>query len=168
MSWRGQVVPSFYTNHMDQNTVRKLVEEALAENGELFLIELNMGADGAIKVVVDGDKGVPLSECIRISRHVEHNLDREHEDFSLEVTTPSITDPITDPRQYNKNINRTMKVSTAEESIEGKLVEISDQGITLTWKSREPKPVGKGKITVEKKQTIPLSEIKEAKVKIIF
>jgi len=153
---------------MDQNTVKKLVDEALSENKTLFLIDLNVGSDGSIKVVVDGDTGVPLSECIRISRHVEHNLDRENDDFSLEVTTPNITDPISDPRQYNKNIDRTLMVQTESDSYEGKLIGISDQGITLTWKVREPKPVGKGKITVEKQQTFPLSDIKEAKVKIIF
>ena len=80
----------------------------------------------------------------------------------------NITDPITDPRQYTKNIDRTLKVKTAEESFEGKLIEVSDQGITLFWKTREPKPIGKGKITVEKQQTIPLIDIREAKVKIIF
>ena len=168
MSWRGQIVPSFYTSLMDQNKVKTLVDEALAENEALFLIDLNFGTEGSIKVIVDGDSGVPLSECIRISRHVEHNLDRENEDFSLEVTTPNITDPITDPRQYTKNIDRTLKVKTAEESFEGKLIEVSDQGITLFWKTREPKPIGKGKITVEKQQTIPLIDIREAKVKIIF
>ena len=153
---------------MDQNKVKTLVDEALAENEALFLIDLNFGTEGSIKVIVDGDSGVPLSECIRISRHVEHNLDRENEDFSLEVTTPNITDPITDPRQYTKNIERTLKVKTAEESFEGKLMEVTDQGITLFWKTREPKPIGKGKITVEKQQTILLSDIREAKVKIIF
>ena len=168
MSWRGQIVPSFYTSLMDQNKVKTLVDEALAENEALFLIDLNFGTEGSIKVIVDGDSGVPLSECIRISRHVEHNLDRENEDFSLEVTTPNITDPITDPRQYTKNIDRTLKVKTAEESFEGKLIEVTDQGIPLFWKTREPKPIGKGKITVEKQQTIPLSDIREAKVKIIF
>ena len=168
MSWRGQIVPSFYTSLMDQNKVKTLVDEALAENEALFLIDLNFGTEGSIKVIVDGDSGVPLSECIRISRHVEHNLDRENEDFSLEVTTPNITDPITDPRQYTKNIDRTLKVKTAEKSFEGKLIEVSDQGITLFWKTREPKPIGKGKITVEKQQTIPLIDIREAKVKIIF
>jgi ribosome maturation factor RimP len=153
---------------MDQTEVKKLVDEALSENNLLFLIKLDFGSDGSIKIIVDGDKGVPLSECIRISRHVEHNLDRENEDFSLEVTTPNITDPITDHRQYNKNIERTLKVKTANESFEGKLIEVTDQKITLFWKAREPKPIGKGKITVEKQQSIPLSEIKEAKVKIIF
>lgn len=168
MSWRGQIVPSFYTSQMDQNKVKTLVDEALAENEALFLIDLNFGTEGSIKVIVDGDSGVPLSECIRISRHVEHNLDRENEDFSLEVTTPNITDPITDPRQYNKNIDRTLKVKTAKENFEGKLLEVTEQGITLFWKTREPKPIGKGKITVEKQQTISLSDIIEAKVKIIF
>jgi len=153
---------------MDQNKVKTLVEEALAENEALFLIDLNFGTEGSIKIIVDGDSGVPLSECMRISRHVEHNLDRENDDFSLEVTTPNITDPITDPRQYNKNIDRTLKVKTADESFEGKLIEMTDEGITLFWKAREPKPIGKGKITVEKQQIIPLSDIREAKVKIIF
>ncbi len=65
-------------------------------------------------------------------------------------------------------MSRTLKVKTDEENFEGKLLEVTDQEITLFWKAREPKPIGKGKITVEKQQTIPLSEIKEAKVKIIF
>ena len=153
---------------MDQTKVKKLVNEALAENEALFLIDLDFGNEASIKVVVDGDSGVPLSECIRISRHVEHNLDRENEDFALEVTTPNITDPITDQRQYNKNLGRTLKVKTLEESFEGKLIEVTEKEISLFWKAREPKPIGKGKITVEKQQTIPLSDIKEAKVKIIF
>jgi len=153
---------------MDQKRVKELVDEALAENASLFLLDLNFGADNSIKVVVDGDSGVPLSECIRISRNVEHNLDRETEDFSLEVTTPNITDPLVDLRQYNKNLDRTLVVKTAEGKYEGVLVAVDDKEISLKWKAREPKPIGKGKITVEKQQTIPLSEIKQAKVKIIF
>lgn len=153
---------------MDQKRVKELVDEALAENASLFLLDLNFGADNSIKVVVDGDTGVPLSECIRISRNVEHNLDREAEDFSLEVTTPNITDPLVNLRQYNKNKDRTLLVVTDEGKFEGKLVAVNEKEITLYWKAREPKPIGKGKVTVEKQKTIPLSEIKQAKVKIIF
>jgi len=151
-----------------KNKVTTLVNEAIEENSALFLIDLKFSIDNTIMVVVDGDDGVPLSECIRISRHVEHNLDREEEDFSLEVTTPNITDPIINFRQYNKNLNRTLKVRTETENFEGKLIEINENNITLHWKAREPKPIGKGKVTVEKQQKIPLSEIKQAKVKIIF
>jgi ribosome maturation factor RimP len=94
---------------MNTDKVKALVNEAIEENSELFLIDLKISSDNQILVVVDGDTGVILSECIRISRNVEHNLDREEEDFSLEVTTPNITDPITHLRQYNKNIGRTLK-----------------------------------------------------------
>lgn len=151
-----------------KNKVTKLVNEAIEENNALFLIDLKFSGDNGILVVVDGDDGVPLNECIRISRHVEHNLDREEEDFSLEVTTPNITDSLVNVRQYNKNIDRTLKVRTETEKFEGKLIEVNENNITLYWKAREPKPIGKGKITVEKQQIIPLSEIKQAKVKIVF
>ena len=153
---------------MDVKRVRSLVDEALKENESLFLIDLKTGEDNSIRVIVDGDQGVPLSECIRISRHVEHNLNREEEDFSLEVTSPSITDPIQDKRQYNKNVGRILQLKTNEGSFEGKLTEIAEDQLVLEWKTREPKPIGKGKRTVEKKEFFPIENILEAKVKIIF
>lgn len=151
-----------------KNKFIKLVHEAIEENDALFLIDFIISENNHLKVIIDGDTGVVLSECIRISRHIEHNLDREEEDFSLEVTTPIVTDPIVKKRQYNKNINRTLIVKTERERFEGKLIEINENNITLQWKAREPKPIGKGKITVVKEQIIPFDEIKQAKVKITF
>ncbi|MFT7899151.1 ribosome assembly cofactor RimP [Tenacibaculum ascidiaceicola] len=153
---------------MNQERVKELLQEALQENESLYLIDLQFLADNKIKVIVDGDSGVPLSECIRISRNIEHNLDREEEDFSLEVTTPDIAQPLTVKRQYKKNINRILKVKTATEEFEGTLTEVTEDKITLQWKTREPKPIGKGKHTVEKTKTLAYQDIKEAKVKIIF
>mgnify|MGYP003573313786 FL=1 len=153
---------------MDVKRVRSLVDEALKENESLFLIDLKTAEDNSIRIVVDGDQGVPLSECIRISRHVEHNLNRDEEDFSLEVTSPSITDPIQDRRQFNKNIGRILQIKTDAGSFEGKLTEILDDKLVLQWKVREPKPIGKGKTTVEKREVFPIENISEAKVKIIF
>ena len=153
---------------MNQERVKELLQEALEENESLYLIDLQFLVDNKIKVIVDGDSGVPLSECIRISRNIEHNLDREEEDFSLEVTTPDIAQPLTVKRQYKKNINRILKVKTATEEFEGTLTEVTGNTITLFWKAREPKPIGKGKHTVEKTKTLAYQDIKEAKVKIIF
>ena len=153
---------------MDAETVKNLVEEALLENDRLFLIDLKFLPGNKITVIVDGDDGVPLKECVRISRHVEHNLDREKEDFSLEVTSPGATEPIVNIRQYRKHIGRTLKVVTNEENYEGDLVELNEDFIRLEWKTREPKPIGKGKTTVVKKATINYKDIIEAKVKIIF
>ena len=130
---------------------------------------MNFGPENSIKVVVDGDSGVPLSECIRISRNVEHNLDREAEDFSLEVTSPDIANPLKVKRQYLKNINRVLQVKlTNNSNVEGKLINVNEEDIALEWKVREPKPIGKGKITVVKKAIIPFVDILEAKVKVIF
>ena len=153
---------------MNQETVKDLVEEALSENERLFLIDLKFLPANKIVVVVDGDDGVPLKECVRISRHVEHNLDREVEDFSLEVTSPGATEPLVNKRQYRKHLGRTLKVATETAKFEGVLTHFDDQEIHLEWKAREPKPVGKGKTTVVKKAAIKYEEINKAKVKIIF
>ncbi|MGK0412447.1 MAG: ribosome maturation factor RimP [Polaribacter sp.] len=153
---------------MDQIKVKQLVDEALAENKSLFLIDLVISENNKVQITVDGDNGVPLSECIRISKAVDANFDREEEDFSLVVSTPDISHPLKMKRQYVKNINRILKVKIAEEELEGTLVEAAEDEIVLSWKAREPKPIGKGKVTVEKTATIAYKDIKEAKVKIVF
>ncbi len=65
-------------------------------------------------------------------------------------------------------MNRILEVKTTEEELEGTLVEADEDKIVLDWKAREPKPIGKGKVTVVKTATIEYKDIKEAKVKIIF
>ena len=72
-------------------------------------------------------------------------------------------------RQYKKNINRTLEVKLKDNAkIQGVLKNVQEDYIALEWKTREPKTIGKGKLTVVKNTTIPFSDIREAKVKIIF
>ncbi|MDE3741410.1 ribosome assembly cofactor RimP [Maribacter polysaccharolyticus] len=149
---------------MLKDKVKALLSDALAQDESLFLIDFTMGADNSIHVVLDGDNGVSVQDCVKVSRAIEHNLDREEEDFSLTVTSSGAASPMVDPRQYKKNIGRKIKVRTLEEEYEGTLAEANDEGIELEWKAREPKPIGKGKTTVQKKKGILFSEIKEAKV----
>jgi len=154
---------------MEQSRVLALVNEALRVNKSLFLIDLKISADAKIRVIIDGDKGVPLKECIRISRHIEHNLDREVNDFSLEVMSAGLSEPLFLRRQYQKNIGRTLNLKLVDGSkIEGNLDAVNDEELTISWKTREPKPVGKGKITVDKSVKIAFKSIKETKVKIKF
>ncbi len=154
---------------MLKEKVQQLVQEALDENPALFLINLDIQGANEIKVTIDGDLGVTVQDCIAVSRKVEHNLDREEEDFSLEVISVVATTPLELPRQYKKNIGRTLEVKTTQgETIEGRLETSTEEGVTLAWKAREPKPVGKGKVTVQKTATLPFEDIVKAKVVIKF
>ncbi len=155
---------------MNQELVKQLIDEAVAENPSLFLVEWSISADNAIQVLVDGDQGLSIDEIVRISRHVEHNLDREEADFSLNVSSAGVGSPLTIPRQYKKNIGRTLKVTKTEggKDLEGELVSADEEFITLKWMAREPKPVGKGKHDVEKEEKVQYTDIKKAIVKITF
>lgn len=148
--------------------VSELLNKALEERPSLFLIDLSVNEANKIMVTIDGDEGVTLQDCIDVSRAIEHNLDREEQDFSLEVASAGATTPLKNVRQYKKNIGRTLKVKTAAGEIEAPLTEVNDEFIVLEWKAREPKQIGKGKETVQKRAEIPYADIKEAVVVIIF
>jgi len=149
--------------------VTELLNQALEENPSLFLIDMSISTDNKIRIIIDGDAGVTVEDCIAVSRAIEHNLDREEEDFSLEVMSAGVSEPLTISRQYKKNIGRNLKVKTDKgETIEGEIVQANEDAVTLTWKAREPKPVGKGKVTVQKEAVVPYNEIVEAKVMITF
>ncbi len=144
------------------------MEEALEKRKDLFPISVKVGTDLAIRIILDGDAGVSLQDCMDISRSVEHQLDREAFDFSLEVSSAGATAPLELPRQYMKNKGRTLKVKTVDSEFKGVLEEVGASEIRLAWKAREPKPVGKGKHTVRKEVEIPFSDIEHAKVVLKF
>ena len=151
-----------------KDRVNGLVSEGLQEKTSVFLIDLIISESFKIIVTLDGDNGVALQDCIDISRAIENNLDREEQDFSLEVASVGVGSPLKMVRQYKKNVGRTLIVKLAAETIEAELVEANDNFIILSWKAREPKKVGKGKETVQKRQEIPYTEIKEAIVTVTF
>jgi len=154
---------------MFRDTVKKLLEEGLNQRKDLFLVDFDVSTDNSIKIVIDGDNGVLVEDCMFISRAIEHNLDREEQDFSLEVLSAGATSPLLNKRQYKKNIGRTLSVKTIEgEDLEGELTEVNDDKILLEWKTREPKPVGKGKITVKKQAELSYDSISKAQVVIKF
>ncbi len=151
-----------------KDKVNGLIIDALLEKPSIFLIDLTITDSFKIIVNLDGDNGVALQDCIDISRAIENNLDREEQDFSLEVASVGVGSSLKFIRQYKKNVGRTVIVKLATETIEAELVEANDNFIILSWKAREPKKVGKGKETVQKRQEIPYTEIKEAIVTVTF
>jgi ribosome maturation factor RimP len=133
------------------------------------LIDLSINDANKINVVLDGDFGVNLQDCIDVSRAIENKLDREEEDFSLEVASAGISSPLKLVRQFKKNIGRTLKVKTiTSEEVEARLIAADDEKISLEWKVREPKKIGKGKETLDKKLELPYESIQEAIIIISF
>lgn len=149
--------------------VKELLDQALEDNKSLFLIDFKITGNNQIKVIIDGDQGVTVNDCIAVSRAIEHNIDREETDFSLDVASSGVSEPLSIPRQYIKNIGRTLKVQTQNNDVlEGKLSRADENEIELNWKAREPKPIGKGKVTVQKEAVLEYKDIVEATVMIKF
>ncbi|AMA50223.1 MULTISPECIES: ribosome assembly cofactor RimP [Flavobacterium] len=148
--------------------VIQLLNQTLEDFPDLFLIDLTITDSNKIIVTLDGDNGVQLQDCVNISRAIENNLDREEQDYALEVASAGVSAPLKMIRQFKKNVGRTVKLKTAEKTYEALLSEADDQGVTLEWTAREPKKVGKGKETVIHNVKIQYGNIVEAVVTIIF
>ena len=140
----------------------------MLEKPSLFLIDISISDSYKIVVTLDGDNGVTLQDCIDVTRAIEGNLDREAQDYALEVASVGVGSPLKLVRQYIKNIGRTLIVKTNEATIEAALTAADDTKIVLSWEAREPKKIGKGKETVLKNQEIPYNEIKQAVVTVNF
>jgi ribosome maturation factor RimP len=165
---REAMLPSFYKTMTFKEKVGQLLEDILKEKVSLFLVDVTISDSYKVTISLDDDNGVNLQDCIDVSRAIENNLDREEQDFSLEVASVGVGSPLKLIRQYKKNVGRMLIVKLATTKIEAELIEANDEAITLAWEAREPKKIGKGKETVQKKQVIPYSEIKEAIVTVTF
>lgn len=149
--------------------VEQLIQEFLQTRDDLYLIDLKISAGNDIIVILDGDKSLSLQDCLDASRAIEFNLDREVDDFSLQVMSPGLSEPLQLPRQYKKNIGRDLEIVLCnDEKITGELLEVDEEKITLILRYRRPKLIGKGKEDVEEKKQISYSEIKKALVIIKF
>lgn len=163
---RGLKVPSFYRK-MLRNIIEKELANCLKNREDLFLIDLDIALGNSIKIIIDGDKGVSVDDCMYVSRFIEQSIDRDKHDFSLEVSSSGALTPLSSIRQYMKNIGRTLFVRTTNDTeYEAELIDADSNQITLFWKQRERKLIGKGKITVEKKIDLLYKDIIEAKIKI--
>jgi ribosome maturation factor RimP len=162
-------VPLFIKVMAFKSKVQVVLDGVLEQHPTLFLIDLEVNEANRISIILDGDSGINLQDCITVSRAVESNLDREEQDFSLEVASAGVSRPLQLVRQYKKNVGRNLKVKTrSNQVIEATLTAADDENITLEWEAREPKKIGKGKETVSKKIDIAYIDIIEAIVIVSF
>jgi ribosome maturation factor RimP len=144
-----------------------LVNEKLQEN--MFLVDVTVSQANAIHVELDCMDGLTIDQCVEISRHIENQLDREEEDFGLEVSSPGIDQYFKVKRQYIRNVGRELLITTQQnEEFNGKLVEAGENGITMELLVKEKSDDGKRKHTVKINRSLDYPEIKKAKVIISF
>ena len=149
--------------------VEQLVHEFLETRKDLYLVDLKISVGDDITVILDGDEGLSLQDCLDASRAIEFNLDREEHDFSLQVMSPGLSEPLKLPRQFKKNMGREIEVLlNSDEKIQGEVVAVDDEKVTVVLRYRRPKLIGKGKEDVVENKEIPYTEIKKALVVIKF
>ena len=149
--------------------VEQLVHEFLETRKDLYLVDLKISAGDDITVILDGDEGLSLQDCLDASRAIEFNLDREEHDFSLQVMSPGLSEPLKLPRQFKKNMGREVDILlNNDEKVAGEIADVDDEKVTLTLRYRRPKLVGKGKEDVVEDKEILYSDIKKALIVIKF
>jgi ribosome maturation factor RimP len=134
---------------------------------EVFLVEIRIKPTNNVKVFLDADKGVSLDKLIQYNRRLYKDLEESSffpgNDFSLEVSSPGLDEPLKLRRQYFKNIGRFVEVILADGTrIEGKLLSVSDEVVVV----EEEK--GKGKKKELLQHSIPFVNIKSTKIQIKF
>ena len=150
-----------------ENRVRELVEEKIADRPDLFIVSIRMLKNGVLEILLDGDNGIAISDCVAVSRHVGFHLEEENvieNAYRLEVSSPGIDSPLLTIRQYAKNVGRNVRVKLEDGTkFEGELVSATEQSITIEEKVKE-----KAKKAELKQSEFPLNQIKETKVLISF
>lgn len=137
----------------------------------LYIVDLNVGSGNKIHLEIDREEGsVSIDDCVSVSRNIEHNLDREIEDFSLQVSSAGIDQPFRVLKQYYKNVGKEVKVTPVEhgKSVEGLLKAADENGIVVEIKEKQRLEGKKKKVWVTNEIPFKYEEIKETKLIISF
>lgn len=151
-----------------EKRIQDLVEEKIAGT-ENYLVEIRVRPGNRISILLDNDNGVSIADCVAVSRHVEHSLDRTIEDFELEVSSPGLDQPLRMLRQYKKYLGKPVQVLMNDNNkITGTLLEANEEGITVETRAKEKIEGKKSKQLVVKEHRLPFSQVKETKIVITF
>ena len=150
-----------------EQRVKELVEEKIADRADLFIVRIKMLKNGVLEILLDGDNGISIEDCVGVSRHVGFHLEEENvieNAYRLEVSSPGLDGGLLSLRQYAKNIGRNVRVKLVDGGKhEGKLVKASEAEVVIAETTKE-----KGKKAEVKEVMFPMDQIKETKVLISF
>ncbi|MEO6584457.1 MAG: ribosome maturation factor [Ferruginibacter sp.] len=146
-------------------TVNRLLQPLLAD--DIFLVDIKIKPINNIKIYLDADSGLGIEKCIKINRALYKIMEEmgiyPDGDFSLEVSSPGIDEPLKNHRQYLKNIGREVEIKLNDETLKtGKLVAAGEEGLTLEITE------GKNKKAITSNVDFSFTEIKQTVVQIKF
>ena len=122
---------------IDKFKVLDIVKDVL-EGSDKYLINMKITPDNRIFVDIDGDNGINIDDCIEVSRAIESQLDRDEEDFELNVSSAGADSPLKMPRQYRRHVGRDLNVTPFDgEQVEGTLMEADDQHFVIKIKGKK-------------------------------
>jgi ribosome maturation factor RimP len=147
--------------------ITEKVNDLLANHPSHFLVEVRIKPTNNVKIFIDGDEGVILSDLIEYNRKLYKQLEEgglfPNDDFSLEVSSPGLDEPLKLFRQYKKNIGRFIEITLKDSTLkEGKLMEASEDGVIIETES------GKGKKKETKQESVLFDQIKNTKIQVKF
>jgi ribosome maturation factor RimP len=150
-----------------QKAIEDFVNAQLEGSEDVFLIEVKVLPGNNIKVFLDADNGITIEKCIKVNRALYNQIEESelfpNGDFSLEVSSPGVEEPLKLHRQYKKNIGRTVEVTMNDETKkEGKLAIVNEDEIVIEEKT------GQGKKAVNKTTNILFNQVKHTKVLVTF
>jgi ribosome maturation factor RimP len=148
-------------------TIENMVNALLADDPGFFLVEIRIKPTNNVKIFLDGDAGIPIEKCVAINRALYKQIEASgmypDGNFSLEVSSPGLDEPLKMFRQYQKNIGRKVEVLLKDGvKVEGKLTEVTDDSILI----EETK--GKNKKLELIQHRFPFDAIKSTKIQIVF
>ena len=151
-----------------ESRIKQLVEEKIADTGN-FIVDIRVRPGNKINILLDNENNVSISDCVEVSRYVEHQLDRETEDFELEVSSPGLDQPFKVLRQYRKYQGKEVQVLLKDNTkITGTLLSVEEEGIEVETRVKEKVEGKKSKQLVITKHRLPFTEIKETRIVITF
>ncbi|MCQ2228184.1 MAG: ribosome assembly cofactor RimP [Bacteroidales bacterium] len=150
------------------DTVGKIVEAKLAEDG-VFVVELTVSADNSIRLVVDKKEGVDIDYCVTLTRMIEEALDRDVEDYDLEVSSAGIGCELKVLGQFEKNLGNEVEVTYANGSHKKGILTAADaEGFEVDIEEKIVVEGAKKKQTVTNHYRYAYNEVKLVKDVISF
>jgi ribosome maturation factor RimP len=149
--------------------IKEIIEQEIA-GSDKFIVDINISADNKISITIDSDSGgINISDCVSISRAVEDLLNRDEEDFEMEVTSAGLSSPFKMLRQYQKNINKDIDIVFKNgKKLSAKLIRATADSIDVEYEEKMIIENKKRKQLITKNETVMLADVKSVKTAVSF